>query len=66
MNQSAPLNRRSEDIGVFAVVIPELKFCNVQVKILFTDLIERPDYATLQNLPEALDCISMWSAPTTC
>ncbi len=52
-------NGGSEDVGVFAVVVPKLKFGDVQMQVLFADLMERPDNAAFQDRPEAFDSIRM-------
>lgn len=36
----APLNRRSENVVVKAVIIPELELGNIEVKVLFADVVE--------------------------
>jgi hypothetical protein len=51
----ASLNRCPEDVGVLPIVIPELELGDIQVQILFADLVERPDDAALQNRPKAFD-----------
>jgi hypothetical protein len=55
----APLNRRSENLLVTPVIVAELKFSNVQVKIPFADLVEGADTSALDQRPEALDCVCM-------
>ena len=40
------------------VVVPELKFGNVQMQIFLADLMERPNDAALQDRPEAFDRIA--------
>jgi hypothetical protein len=42
----APLNRRSENIGLAPVVIPELKFGDVQRQIFGADFVEATNNAT--------------------
>jgi hypothetical protein len=59
MTTLAPLNRRPEDIRVFAVVVPELKLSDVQMQIFFADLVVRANDATLQDRPEAFDGLSV-------
>jgi hypothetical protein len=56
---SAPCYRGLEDIGVISIVVPELKFRDVQRHVLGTDLMERADDAPLENAPEALNRLSM-------
>jgi hypothetical protein len=52
---SASCNRRSEDIGVETVVIAKLKLGNVQRHIFCADLVERADYAALEDAPKAFN-----------
>ena len=47
---SASSDRFAEDVLIHAVVIPELKFGDVERKILFADLVERADHAALNRL----------------
>jgi hypothetical protein len=47
----------SEDIGVFPVVVPELKFVQIKRQILLTDIVVRPDNAPLEQRPEAFDVV---------
>jgi len=42
-----------------SIIVPELKFGNVQVQIFLADLTERPDNTALQDRPEAFDCVRM-------
>jgi hypothetical protein len=55
-------NSRSEDIGIEAVVVAELKFRDVKEHIFFADLMERADNATLHERPEALNRVGMHRA----
>ena len=54
--------RRSEHVGVEAIVIPELKFRDVDRHIFGAHLVERADYAALEDRPEALNRVGMNSA----
>ena len=53
------LNRRSENILVLSVVIPELELCNVERQIFLADLVEGADDAALDQRPEAFDGLSV-------
>jgi hypothetical protein len=55
----ASLDGLTEDIGVLPVVIPELKLGDVQMQILFADLVESPDDPALQDRPEAFNGLSV-------
>src|SRR5271165_2093161 len=59
---SASLDRRSEDVFVEAIVIPQLEFCKIERKIFSADLMEAAHDAALQDRPEALDCVRVDSA----
>jgi len=59
---SAACYRRSEDIGVMAVVVPELKFSDVQRQIFLADLVIAADDPALEDAPEALNRIGMDSS----
>lgn len=58
-NLSASPNRVAEDIGIHAVIIPELKFGDVQMQILFADFVERPHDTAFQDRPETFDGLSV-------
>ncbi len=49
----------SKDVVVLAVVVPELELRKVQREILTTDVVERAEYATLEQCPKALDVVGM-------
>ena len=55
-------NCRPEDIGVVAVVIPELEFGDVQRQIFAADLMEASHNAALQQRPENINRLSMHNA----
>jgi hypothetical protein len=61
----APLDRRSEDVRVVPVVIAEFKLSDVQMQVLFADLMKGADHATLDQRPEALDRVGMDRADNT-
>jgi hypothetical protein len=52
-------DRRSEDIGVFSIVVAELKFCDVERQVLFAHFVECAHYAAFDQRPEAFDGLSM-------
>ena len=52
-------DRRSEDICVLPVIIPKLKFGDVQMQIFLANLVIGSDNATLQDGPEALNRIGV-------
>ena len=56
---SAPLNGGSEDFGVLAVIVSELKLSDVQMQIFFANLMISSNNATFQNRPEALNRIGV-------
>lgn len=56
---SAACYRRSENIGVLAAIIPELKFGDVKRQVLLADLVIAADDAALEDAPEALNRVGM-------
>jgi hypothetical protein len=58
----APFNCCSENIIVEPIVVSELKLSDVQRQIFRGDFVERANYATLEDRPEALDCVGVDSA----
>ena len=52
---SAACYRRPEHIGVAAVVVPELKFGDVERQIFCAHLVERADHAALEDAPKAFN-----------
>jgi hypothetical protein len=52
---SASLNRRSENIPIFAIIIAELELGDIERHIFPAHFVERADNAALENRPEALD-----------
>jgi len=50
----ASADRRSEDVFVEAIIVPELGLCNVEWHVFAADLVERADDPALENRPEAL------------
>lgn len=56
---SAACYRRPEHAGVEAVVVPELKFRDVQRQIFGADLVERADHAALEDAPETFNRVGV-------
>jgi hypothetical protein len=54
---SAACYRRIEHGGIEAVIVTELKFRDVERHIFRGHFVERADHATLEDRPEALDCV---------
>jgi hypothetical protein len=48
-------DRLIKDMFVIPVIVPELKFRDVEWQILGADLVERADHATLEDRPKAFD-----------
>jgi hypothetical protein len=55
----ASANRRSENISIFSVVIPELKLGDIERHVLAANFVEAADDAALDDRPKAFDCLSM-------
>lgn len=49
----------SEDVWILTVVMTERELGQVQRQVGFTDLMERPDHATLEQAPERFDVVCM-------
>jgi len=58
MNSSS-LDRRSENIRVFPIIIAELELGNIERHIFPAHFVERADYTALEDRPEAFDGLSM-------
>jgi hypothetical protein len=56
---SAPRDGRAEDIRVVPIVVAEFEFSDVQMQVLFADLVEGADNAALNQRPEAFDCVGV-------
>src|SRR5438105_2495160 len=56
---SASPDRLTEDVLILPVVVPELKFGDVERQILGADLVEGADNAAFENRPEALDRVGV-------
>ena len=55
----ASLNRRSENIFVHPVVVPELKFRDVQRHIFGADFVKAANNTALEDAPKALNRIGV-------
>jgi hypothetical protein len=58
----APRNRRSEDIGVEPIVVPELKLRDVQRQIFAADFVEASDNSAFEDRPETFNRVGVDSA----
>jgi hypothetical protein len=56
---SASSYRCSEDIGILAVVVPELKFIQVQRQVLLADVVVGADNSALEQAPERFQIVGM-------
>ncbi len=56
---SASLNRRAENVVVKAIIIPELKLCNVKWQVFAANLVERADDTSLEDAPKAFNRLSV-------
>jgi hypothetical protein len=56
---SARLDCRTEDVGIHARVAPELEFVDVEMQVVFADLVECANDPAFHNGPESFDGISM-------
>src|SRR5260370_1541439 len=59
---SAHCYRRSENVGIGAVIVAELKFSDVQRQIFAAYLVETAHDAALQERPKAVDCLRVDNA----
>jgi hypothetical protein len=57
-----PRDRRSENIGIEAIIIAKLELCNVEMQILFADVVESSDNPALDERPETLNRVGMHGA----
>ncbi len=64
MGVSAACYRQSEDIDVLAVVVPELKFRDIQRQVLLADLAIVPTIPRLRMLQKH-SIVFVWTAPRT-
>ncbi len=51
--------RRSEDVVIVPVIITQLELGNIQMQVLFADLVESADAAAFDQRPEALDRVGL-------
>lgn len=58
----ASLNRRSENVSVFAVIIAELELSDVQRYAIFADRMQRADGAAFEDRP-TIDCMHSAISP---
>jgi hypothetical protein len=59
IDASATRYSRTEDVGVIAIVVTELKFGNVERHILATDLVEGADNAAFHQRPETFNRVGV-------
>ena len=52
-------NRFAENVRVQPVVVPELKFRDVQRHIFGADLVKAANDTAFEDAPEALDCVGV-------
>ena len=52
---SGVCNRRSENVGIHAVVVAELEFCNVKRQVFLADLVVGADNPALEDRPKSFD-----------
>lgn len=62
--RSAFFDRGSKNVGVQAIVIPELKFSNIERQIFASDLVIGPDLPRLMS-DQKPSIVFVWTAPTT-
>jgi len=56
---SASRYSSTKNVRVITVVVPELKFCNVQRHVLAADFVERADNTALHQRPETLNRVGV-------
>src|SRR5262245_50325498 len=59
---SAACYRGTEDVGIVPIVVAKFEFSDVQRQVFTADLMEATHDATLQERPEAVDCLSVDNA----
>jgi hypothetical protein len=59
---SASLNRRSENVIVEAIIVPELELRNVKMQVFLANVVECTDDAALEDAPKAFDGLGMHRA----
>src|SRR5689334_13389836 len=55
----APLNRRSENVGIEPIVVSELKLRDVERQIFLADFVEASDDAALEDAPEPFNRVGV-------
>jgi len=55
----ASFDRHSENVVIEAVIIAELKFGNIEIKVLFANVVEGADDAVLEDAPESFNRIGV-------
>ena len=55
----ASLNRRSENVIVKPIIVPELELRNVKMQVFLADIVEGTDDAALDDAPEALNRVGV-------
>jgi hypothetical protein len=55
----AAADHRAEDVGIFAVIISELKLSDVQRHVFGADFVECADYAAFEDRPEAFNRVGV-------
>jgi hypothetical protein len=56
---SASLNRRSENVVVRAIIVPELELRNVKMQVFLAHVVESADDAALEDAPEAFNRVGV-------
>jgi hypothetical protein len=56
---STSFNRRSENVGVFPVVIPELELGDIEMQVFLAKFVIGPNDTALKNRPKALNRLSV-------
>jgi hypothetical protein len=59
LNARASPNRRSENVIVKAIIVPELELRNVKMQVFLADVVECADEAALYNAPEVLNRVGV-------
>ena len=60
----APRDCRSENVSVHAVIVPELKFSDIQRHVFLADLVERADCAAFGDAVQPAAALSSAPEPT--
>jgi hypothetical protein len=62
-SELASVDRRSENVVVLPIVVPESEFGNIEREVLNRYLVERAHDPALQDRPESLDGVGMGRLP---